>query len=115
MVDNDLTPHLLVDASLDHVEVPVQYIENDKITLNITPSAVRDLEIGNDYLSFSARFSGKPENILAPIRAVLAIYAKENGEGMVFTDESEFSETEAGQDSASAPKPAGKPSLKIVK
>ena len=110
-----MTPHLLVDASLEHVEVPVQYIENDKITLNITPSAVRDLEIGNDYLSFSARFSGKPENILAPIRAVLAIYAKENGEGMVFTDESEFSETEAGQDSASAPKPAGKPSLKIVK
>ena len=115
MVDNDLTPHLLVDASLEHVEVPMQYIEDDKITLNITPSAVRDLEIGNDYLSFSARFSGKAENILAPIRSVLAIYAKENGEGMVFSDDNEFTEAEDAPGTTSAEKPTGKPSLKIGK
>ena len=87
IVDNGMTPHILVDTSVSEVEVPEQHIENNKIVLNINPSAVQDLEIGNEYLSFSARFSGKAEYILSPVNAVLAIYAKENAQGMMFADE----------------------------
>ena len=87
IVDNDLTPHILVDTSGADVEVPEQHIDENKIILNINPSAVQDFEIGNEYLGFSARFNGKPEHILTPVSAVLAIYAKENGQGMMFADE----------------------------
>jgi len=114
MIDNGLTPHLLVDAKADQVEVPQQYIEKDKIILNIAPDAIRDLEIGNEFFSFSARFAGRPEQILAPIKAVMAIYAKENGEGMVFPEEE--ADHEAGLDEQAVDTLASdsKPNLKIV-
>ncbi len=117
LVDNSMTPHVLVDASKAQVEVPVQFIKDDKITLNINPAAVRDLEIGNDYLSFSARFSGKAENILVPIAAVLAIYAQENGEGMVFAEETVSEQNDSDDNGSTTDKavPAKKPKLKIVK
>ena len=114
MVDNGLTPHLLVDATADQVEVPKQYIENDRIILNITPAAIMDLEIGNEYLSFNARFAGKAEQILTPIKAVLAIYARENGEGMVFPEEDAKSETVPAGSTGDKPVSKFKPNLKIV-
>jgi len=105
IVDNDLTLYLLVDASNDDVHVPRQYVENGKIVLNIAPRAVNHLELSNESVNFNARFSGKPMDVVFPIDAVLAIYAKENGQGMIFNE---------GDGEPSPPKP-DKPSLRIVK
>jgi stringent starvation protein B len=85
--DNHLTPYLLVDASGGDISVPNDFVEDNKIVLNIAPSAVRDLDLSNDYINFKARFSGKSMNVYFPIGAVLAIYANENGRGMVFQEE----------------------------
>jgi stringent starvation protein B len=85
--DNHLTPYLLVDATGDDLNIPFEFVEDNKIVLNISPSAVRDLDLSNDYISFKARFSGKSMDVYFPIEAVLAIYAKENGRGMIFPEE----------------------------
>ncbi|MDH3325826.1 MAG: ClpXP protease specificity-enhancing factor [Gammaproteobacteria bacterium] len=87
ILDNDLTPHIVVDALHQNVVVPTQYIESNKIVLNISPNAVSGFSISNEYISFSARFSGKSMEIFVPVSAVLALYAKENGQGMVFNEE----------------------------
>ena len=85
--DNKMTPHILVDASAAGVVVPEQAVQKGKVILNIDHAAVRDLEMGNDWLSFSARFSGRRHGVKVPVEAVLAIYAKENGQGMMFSQD----------------------------
>lgn len=85
--DNQLTPYVLVDATGDDLNIPHDFVEDGKIVLNISPSAVRDLDLSNDYINFKARFSGKSMNVYFPNHAVQAIYAKENGRGMVFPEE----------------------------
>jgi stringent starvation protein B len=85
--DNKMTPHILVDASTNGVEVPEQAVQKGKVILNIDHAAVRDLQMANDWLSFSARFSGRRNEVRVPVEAVLAIYAKENGQGMMFSQE----------------------------
>lgn len=107
IVDNDLTPYLLVDASNDDVHVPRQYVENGKIVLNIAPRAVNNLELSNENVNFNARFSGQAMDVIFPVDSVLAIYAKENGQGMVFSEGD-------GGDEPTPPKPE-KPKLRIVK
>ena len=87
IVDNSMTPHLLVDAEMDAVEVPAALVQNGKIILNVSPRAVQNLEIGKEWLTMDARFSGKAQHILIPVAAVIAVYAKENGQGMMFADE----------------------------
>lgn len=87
IIDNGLTPYLLVDATADQVMVPQNYVNNGKIILNISPVAVQNIAINDEEVSFSARFDGYPMSVVAPITAALAIYAKENGRGMVFTDD----------------------------
>lgn len=113
IVDNDTTPYILVDATQPDVTVPTEYVQDGKIILNVSPGSVRDLSLGNDYISFSARFSGVAMDVIFPIHAVLAIYARENGQGMMF--ESEENEppptTPDGDDSTKAERPR----LKIVK
>ena len=84
IVDNNATPHVALFAENPDVIVPEQFVEDGKIILNISPTAAEGLLIDNDSLSFSARFGGKPFNIYAPIGAVLALYASENGEGLSF-------------------------------
>jgi stringent starvation protein B len=123
--DNGLTAHLLVDATLPAVEVPVQFIQDGKITLNIGPSAVQGLEMGNEAVSFSARFAGRPMQVYVPVGAVLAIYARENGQGMMFGNEpgSDMPIPDQSTDAPGAPAAPGKkrpakrkgPSLKVVK
>ncbi len=113
IVDNDLTPHLLVDAGMPGTDVPRQYAQDGKIVLNIAPRAVRALDLGNQSVLFRARFGGSDTAITVPVGAVLAIYAQENGQGMAF-------ETDAGGDAPpSGPTPdkdkASRPSLKVVK
>jgi len=87
IVDNELTPFILVDANAENVNVPTDHVSNGKIILNISPSAVKALDISNDQICFNARFSGQPMTVSAPMHTALAIYAKENGRGMVFTDD----------------------------
>jgi stringent starvation protein B len=101
--DNHLTPYLLVDASGDDMNIPRDFVEDDKIVLNISPSAVRDLDLSNDYISFKARFNGNSMNVYFQNEAVLAIYAKENGRGMIFPEEEQEVETNEGVVSNSEP------------
>ena len=118
LLDNDLTPHLLVDATADQVVVPTQFIEDGRIVLNINPSAVMNLQLGNDMISFNARFAGKPTDIFIPPESVLGIYARENGRGMLFPDELDTEAQDEGPDKPdpSGPKGgSGRPSLKVVK
>ncbi len=87
ILDNNCTPYIVVDATLPFVEVPEQFITEGKIILNILPSATHNLFLGDDWITFSARFSGVSQEINVPIGAVAAIYAQENGEGMGFETE----------------------------
>ena len=82
--DSSLTPHVLVNCKKDGVVVPEGYAEEGKIVLNISSSAAESRLITNNYISFKARFSGKPKKITIPCEAVLTIYAQESGEGMFF-------------------------------
>ena len=98
------------------VEVPMEFVKNDEIVLNLSTEACHQLQIENDYISFQARFGGVPRKILVPITHVLAIYARENGQGMSFPfDPSENQESISEKSDTSEAK-TGKPSfLKIVK
>lgn len=113
LVDNDLTPYLLVDATRDAVQVPERYVEEGRIVLNVSPAAVRELNLGNELIAFEARFGGTAHSISLPPDAVLGVYARENGKGMLFPDEPP-SEPPAPEPDAPPPR-NGKPALKVVK
>lgn len=126
IVDNDLTPYILVDTSSESVVVPEGFIENNRIILNVSPMATKELALENDNVSFNARFGGTPMDVFVPTSSVLAIYAHENGQGMMFGDaestaaESSESSGPGPEDGGSSPSgsPSGggkRPSLKIVK
>ena len=87
MIDNGQTPHLVVDAAIDGVVVPRQYVREGKIVLNASYTATAGLTIKNDGVSFSARFGGTPFEVHLPLHAVLGIYARETGQAMMFADE----------------------------
>jgi stringent starvation protein B len=114
LVDNDLTPHLLVDAEKRDVIVPRQFVEEGRIVLNVTPSAVRGLVLGNDYITFNARFGGTPMDVVVPPDAVLGVYARENGRGMLFPDDTPGDDDGTPPDDDPKP-PRDRPSLKVVK
>jgi stringent starvation protein B len=113
ITDNNLTPHLLVNAEYPGVNLPTDFVEDGRIVLNIRPEAIQGLVLDNDEIQFNARFSGKPMRINAPVPAVLAIYAKENGRGMVFDPE------DVNEDQPEPPEPDNKPpqrpQLRVVK
>ncbi|HXF08659.1 MAG TPA: ClpXP protease specificity-enhancing factor [Candidatus Acidoferrales bacterium] len=83
--DNGMTPHLLVDCTQAGVLVPSEVVRDGQVVLNIAPMAVHRLSLANDLIAFSARFNGQERHVSFPPRAVLAIYARENGEGLMFT------------------------------
>ena len=113
IVENDCTPYVLVDALISGVSVPEQYVKDGQIVLNISPSAVMELNITNEALSFNGRFGGAATDIFVPVSAVVGIYARENGQGMVFEPEDA---SPPPDDTPPEPtKPEGRPSLKIVK
>ncbi len=90
IVDNNCTPHIVVDAHTSGVSVPQEYVnKNGEIVLNIAPGAVQELDLDNDATSFSARFAGVSHQIYVPNVAILGIYARENGRGMMFDLEPE--------------------------
>lgn len=86
MTDNRLTPHVVVDADVDGVVVPRAFVKDGKIILNIDYEATARLSLSNDAVEFSARFSGAPFEIYLPIHAIMGIYARETGQGMIFED-----------------------------
>jgi stringent starvation protein B len=123
LVDNGLTPHLLVDAEQAGVRVPVAHVKDGQIVLNVSPGAVQGLEFGNEIIHFDARFGGQPMTVWLPPASVLGIYARENGRGMVFPEEPA---DEAGAQPAAdtpperdpeppASPPRERPILKVVK
>lgn len=85
--DNGMTPHLLVDAAKSGVQVPSQSIKDGKVVLNVAERAVSQLHMGNDVISFSARFGGVSFPVSVPVSSVLAIYARETGQGMALPDD----------------------------
>lgn len=112
IIDNDLTPYLLVNAEYPNVQVPFTYVENGKIILNISLKACRGLQLDNEQIGFSARFSGQVEQVMLSPAAVLAIYANENGRGMEFDIEHEdVTPPPTGSDG----KKKNKPFLTLVK
>lgn len=113
ILDNNLTPHLLVNAEDPNALLPQQFVQDGRIILNIRPAAVEALSLGNEAIEFNTRFSGKSTYINAPISAIMAIYAKENGKGMVFEIE-ESQNDEPPPPPPEKPKKA-KPALRVVK
>ncbi len=116
ILDNNCTPYLLVNAKLPHITVPKKHIEDDgTIVLNIMPMAVQRLVMNNEMITFHARFDGDAWEICIPMYAVLAIYAHENGQGMVFEEEDYVPLAPTPSDSH-AKKPPVRPShLSVVK
>lgn len=131
IVDNGCTPYLLVNAYYPGVEVPQEHVSDGQIILNLAPSAIAALSLGNDMITFSTRFGGVPTEIFLPSPAILGIYARENGQGMIFdtTDDepdpdptpkgpasiksvSSVDKPSTGGDGSNVPK---KPSLRVVK
>lgn len=119
LLDNDLTPHIVIDAMVEGTLVPQEHVKDGQIVLNISPTACSHLQIGNVDVTFEARFGGVPQSLVVPCKAIQAIYARENGAGTVFTHEENDEETHSEATSRPAPepsKPAKKGShLKVVK
>jgi len=116
LVDNDATPHIMVDTTNSDVKIPSGIDKDGQVVLNIAARAVQGLEISNAYISFSARFGGVSQNIFIPIAAVMAIYSMEDGEGMMFAGEAESAEASAKETKKAAEKNTAKrPGLKVVK
>jgi stringent starvation protein B len=90
MSDSGMTPHVLVDTYFEGVDVPKAHVRDGRIVLNLGLAATRHLDLGNEWISFEARFAGVPRGVRIPVAAVLSIYARETGEGMVFPPEGEL-------------------------
>ena len=123
MIDNGWTPQVLVDCSHNEVNVPQQFANDGKIVLNIAPEAVANFELNHDFLSFSARFSGKSLDIYIPMNSIVAIYARENDQGIMFSPNM-YGDGSApntgdvdgdGPDDEPPTPPKGRPNLKVVK
>lgn len=119
ILDNGMTPYIVVDVDVQGVSVPEDYVTNGQIILNISPSAVSELLVDLEAISFRARFGGVPMQVYVPIVAIMAIYSKENGQGMVFGAEPGAPEPPNPNGTKHPPKKADhlphKPALKIVK
>ena len=126
VVDNDCTPHMLVNAEYRDVQVPDGFASDGQIVLNVSPSAVRNLHMDNEAVSFDGRFSGVTHTLYVPVAAILGIYARENGQGMVFElepalmdetfeEEGVEPDDDGPPSGGQPPRPTGKPSLKVVK
>lgn len=117
--DNGYTPHLLVAADYPGVSVPRAYVKDERITLNISPVAVQNLDLHGNPIWFSARFGGHPYDVQFPPGAVLAVFARENGEGVLF-GEVEPADPQAAGGTPPAPEPPKptkptRPTLRVVK
>ncbi|HEY9037027.1 MAG TPA: ClpXP protease specificity-enhancing factor [Pseudomonadales bacterium] len=118
IVDNGCTPHILVDVTVAGVMVPPGYATDDRMVLNVSPTAVRHLVMDNSSVAFNARFGGSPYDIYVPMASILGVYARENGQGMVFdhelADESD-ADTDPDDEPPTPSGGGGRPALRVVK
>ena len=116
MDDNGHTPHIVIDPTVDGVSVPMEHVKDGKIILNISETAAHNLKLSNSAVSFRTRFDGVPYEVWAPMSAVLGIYARETGQGMIFSHEADRADgaeqPELQRDNEDA---RSRPHLKIVK
>ena len=110
--DNGLTPYLAVRVD-EQTRVPMAYVKNGEIVLNLGADAVRNLHMGNDFINCGGRFGGVPHELVIPVAAVIGIFAKENGQGMAFEAQPSPPPPEDGGEPA--PAPHGRPHLRVVK
>jgi stringent starvation protein B len=118
ILDNKCTPYILVNAYESGVEVPQDFVKDGQIVLNISPVAVQGLLIANEGLEFNGRFGGIPTRVRVPIIAVMGIYAKENGQGMIFElggDHPRPQPPAGGGNQQGKERPATRPALRVVK
>jgi stringent starvation protein B len=115
--DNGMTPYLLVDAGFPGVSVPLQAVKDGRVVLNVAPRAVAQLELGNQFIRFLARFSGVSQSVELPVAAVQAIYAQETGQGMMLPQEGESPAPDTDPDSSGSPDSGTRrpPHLRVVK
>ncbi|MDH5649416.1 MAG: ClpXP protease specificity-enhancing factor [Gammaproteobacteria bacterium] len=121
-VDEGFTPHILVDATISGTQVPKDYVKDGQVVLNVHPQSAVGLDMGNDSLAFSARFSGREFSLFIPMNAVLAVFAKENGQGMTFAESTSHEPPPAKQPvpetdntNRDGKQNAKRPTLKIIK
>ena len=116
LLDNEVTPYILVDTCDDQVSIPEGIATDGKVVLNLAPGAIQNLEMTNQYLSFSARFNGVAQDVYCPMNSVLAIYARENGEGMMFSiEEVNGPDGSEKTDENGNKEKKNRPGLKVVK
>jgi stringent starvation protein B len=121
ITDNQQTPHIVVDAMLEGVEVPRQFVQSGKIILNISYSATNGLTMGNDAVRFHARFGSVTHDVMVPVLAILGIYARETGQGMIFSENEAPTDPNAPQSPVpptpptTTPEPPKRSHLKVVK
>ena len=115
MGDNSHTPHIVVDAGVDGVSVPHEHVKDGKIILNISDTAAHNLKLTNDAVSFRARFSGVPFDVWVPMRSVMGIYARETGQGMIFSHDSDSSSSQQVQADDDVDSSRKRAHLKVVK
>ncbi|AAN53690.1 ClpXP protease specificity-enhancing factor [Shewanella oneidensis MR-1] len=109
LMDNQLTPHVVVDAFVKGTQVPQQYVKDGQIVLNIAAGAVGNLQISNEFVEFNARFGGVPQQVLLPMASIVAIYARENGAGTVFDIEDAYLVEDEAESTLSVIETAEKP------
>lgn len=116
IVDNGLTPYLLIDATQEGLDAPIEYADKGKLVLNVAPQAIRALNLGNNAIDFNARFGGSARDVHLPVQAVLAVYARENGQGMLFSEsDGDGPPTDSGGSDVSSGSSRKKPKLRVVK
>ncbi len=117
IVDNGLTPYLLIDATQEGLDAPLEYADKGKLVLNVAPRAVRALNLGNSAIDFNARFGGAARDVHLPVQAVLAVYARENGQGMLFSEDLDGGEPPSGSGGSNTGAGGGhkKPNLRVIK
>jgi stringent starvation protein B len=107
--DSGQTPHVIVDATQNGVEVPAAYVKDGKIVLNLSTTATQRLQLRNDWVEFDARFAGVVHHVRVPVTAVLGVYARETGEGMIFSESESEPPPESPAPSSGEPRPSGPP------
>lgn len=115
ILDNGMTPYMLVDATVAGTFVPVSFVRDGRIVLNVAPAAVTELDLGVSHISFSARFGGVAQLIRLPVAAIMAIYARENGQGMFFGNEDDEVTDDPRGAEGGASEARGRPALRVVK
>lgn len=113
LTDNDLTPFIMIDTEQPGVDVPEECVDDDHIVLNVAPLAIRNWNVGSEQVTFKARFGGNPHEIVLPIVSIMAIYASENGRGMVFDEDDHM--IDDGEGGHGRQPKANKPNLKVIK